>query len=101
MLYWDFPGGPLERHQAPKAGDLGLIPDQGTRIPHAAKKTWQNQINKKKQILEKKKSALSPTSQWCQLYPWLSPPSDSSHHNITRLCFLPLLGSAIWESIFG
>ena len=28
----DFPGGPVVRHQAPNAGDLDLIPDQGTRF---------------------------------------------------------------------
>ena len=33
------------RLYAPNAGCLGLIPDQGTKIPHAATKTWYSQKN--------------------------------------------------------
>ena len=45
MCYWiqlernkirDFPGGPVVKNLPAKAGDTGLIPDQGTKIPHVA-----------------------------------------------------------------
>ena len=32
----DFPGGPVVKNPPSSAGDPGLIPGQGTRIPHAA-----------------------------------------------------------------
>ena len=32
----DFPGGPVVKNPPYKAGDLGPIPRQGTKIPHAA-----------------------------------------------------------------
>ena len=36
ILYsWDFPGGPLVKNPLSNAGDTGLIPVQGTKIPHA------------------------------------------------------------------
>ena len=36
ILYsWDFPGGPVVKNPPSKAGDAGLIPVQGTKIPHA------------------------------------------------------------------
>ena len=31
----DFPGSPVIKNLASTAGDKGLIPDQGTKIPHA------------------------------------------------------------------
>ena len=34
----DFPGGPLVKNPPSRAGDTGLIPDQGAKNPHAA---WQ------------------------------------------------------------
>ena len=33
----DFPSGPVVRNPPCNAGDVGLIPDQGTRIPHAVR----------------------------------------------------------------
>ena len=30
-----FPSGPVVKHLPPNAGDTGLIPGQGTKIPHA------------------------------------------------------------------
>ena len=33
---WDFPGGPLLKNLPYDAGDVGSIPGQGTKIPHAA-----------------------------------------------------------------
>ena len=33
---WDFPGGPLGKNPPPNAGYPGLIPGQGTKIPHTA-----------------------------------------------------------------
>ena len=32
----DFPGSPVVKHPTCNAGDVGSIPDQGTKIPHAA-----------------------------------------------------------------
>ena len=32
----DFPGGPVVKNPPYDAGDAGLIPGQGTKIPHAA-----------------------------------------------------------------
>ena len=32
---WDFPGGPVVKNPPYNAGDAGLIPGQGTKIPHA------------------------------------------------------------------
>ena len=31
----DFPGGPVVKKLPSSAGDTGLIPGQGTKIPHA------------------------------------------------------------------
>ena len=31
----DFPGGPVVKNPPSNAGDTGLIPGQGTKIPHA------------------------------------------------------------------
>ena len=36
MCIRDFPGGPMVKNPPSKAGDAGSIPDQGTKIPHAA-----------------------------------------------------------------
>ena len=33
---WDFPGGPVVKNPPCNAGDMGLIPSQGTKIPHTA-----------------------------------------------------------------
>ena len=32
----DFPGGPVVKNPPSNAGDMGLIPGQGTKIPHVA-----------------------------------------------------------------
>ena len=32
---WAFPGGPVVKNPPANAGNLGLIPDQETKIPHA------------------------------------------------------------------
>ena len=32
---WDFPGGPVVKNPPSNAGDMGLIPGQGTKISHA------------------------------------------------------------------
>ena len=34
-IFWDFPGGPVVKNPPSNAGDVGLIPGQGTKIPHA------------------------------------------------------------------
>ena len=33
--YGTFPGGPLVENPPSNAGDVGLIPGRGTKIPHA------------------------------------------------------------------
>ena len=33
----DFPGGPVVKNPPFNAGDVGLIPGQGTKIPHAVR----------------------------------------------------------------
>ena len=43
-MCWDFPGGPVVKTPPFNAGNLGLIPDQGNKIPHAR---WQSQMKKK------------------------------------------------------
>ena len=35
MQSWDFPGGPVVKTSPSSAGGVGLIPSQGTKIPHA------------------------------------------------------------------
>ena len=32
---WDFPGTPVVKNSSSNAGDMGSIPGQGTKIPHA------------------------------------------------------------------
>ena len=39
----DFPGGPVVGTHASKAGNMGLIPGQGSKRPHAV---WHGQKNK-------------------------------------------------------
>ena len=34
---WDFPGGPVVKSSPSSAGNVGLIPGQGTKIAHAMK----------------------------------------------------------------
>ena len=36
MSLRDFAGGPVVKNPPSSAGDLGLIPGRGTKIPHAA-----------------------------------------------------------------
>ena len=35
-VFWDFLGGPVVKNLPTNAGDAGLIPGRGTKIPHAA-----------------------------------------------------------------
>ena len=44
----DFPGGLLVKNPLCNAGDMGLIPGRGTKIPHATAETRRGQILKKK-----------------------------------------------------
>ena len=34
-MKWNFPGGPVVKNPPSNAGDTGLIPGQGTKIPHS------------------------------------------------------------------
>ena len=34
MYLWDFSGGPVAENLPSNAGDMGLIPGQGTKISH-------------------------------------------------------------------
>ena len=36
ILLRDFPGGAVVKNLPYNAGDVGLIPDKGTKVPHAA-----------------------------------------------------------------
>ena len=40
----DFPGSPVANTLHPSAGGPGSIPGQGTKIPHAAAKSWHSQM---------------------------------------------------------
>ena len=35
-LIQDFPGGPVVKNPSSNGGDVGLVPGQGTKIPHAS-----------------------------------------------------------------
>ena len=35
MKGWDFPSGPVVKNLPSNAGDMGLIPGQGTKMPYA------------------------------------------------------------------
>ena len=35
LLFWDFPGGPVDGNPPHNAGDAVLIPGWGTKIPNA------------------------------------------------------------------
>ena len=37
VLLRDFPGGPMVKNLLCNAGDTGLIPGRGTKIPHAVR----------------------------------------------------------------
>ena len=41
---WDFPGSPVVRNILCNAGDTGLIPGQGIKIPHATKQLSPNTL---------------------------------------------------------
>ena len=50
-MHGDSPGGQVEKTSPSNAGAVGLIPDRGTRIPHASqtkhkKKQCYNEFNK-------------------------------------------------------
>ena len=34
MTSWDFPGGPVFKNPTSNAGEVGLIPEWGTKISH-------------------------------------------------------------------
>ena len=42
IVYWDFPGGPVVKNMPSNAGERGLIPGWGTKIPHAARQLSPN-----------------------------------------------------------
>ena len=35
-MFWDFRGGPVVKNPPSSTGDMGSIPGQGAKIPHAA-----------------------------------------------------------------
>ena len=39
LLFSDFPDGPVVKNPPCNAGDVGLIPGQGTKVPHAPEPT--------------------------------------------------------------
>ena len=43
---WDLPGGPLVKDLPANAGDVGSIPDWGTKIPQATQRSQKTKQNK-------------------------------------------------------
>ena len=68
--FGDFPGGPVVNNPACHAGDVGLIPGQGTKIPHAFGTTKPMHHNEK--ILHNARMIpLVTTMTWCsQINKW-------------------------------
>ena len=50
----DFPGGPVVKSLPCNAGNMGLIADQGTKIPHAAR-----ELNETSRVLQTRPSQLN------------------------------------------
>ena len=51
LIFWDFSDGPVVKTSPPNAGDTGLIPGRGAKIPHAL---WpRNQNIKQKRYCDK------------------------------------------------
>ena len=51
LIFWDFSDGPVVKTSASNAGDIGLIPGRGAKIPHAL---WpRNQNIKQKRYCDK------------------------------------------------
>ena len=50
----DFPGGPVVNNLPCDAGNMGLITDQGTKIPHAAR-----ELNERSHVLQTRPSQLN------------------------------------------
>ena len=64
---WDFPGGPVVKNPPSNAGDMGSIPGQGTKIPHAtgqlsphATTTDLARLNKRACVQQKLQSPRAP-----------------------------------------
>ena len=45
MQDWDFPGGPVVKNPPCSAGEVGLIPGQGTKIPTCYRVTKRARCN--------------------------------------------------------
>ena len=52
----DFPGGPVVKNPPSSAGDAGLIPGWGTKIPHAAGQLSPCTTTREKPTLHNKRS---------------------------------------------
>ena len=50
---WRLPGGPLTENPISNAEDTGLIPSQGTKIPHASGQQRHSAAKKTKQNIQK------------------------------------------------
>ena len=48
----DFPGGPEVKNLPSNAGNMGLIPDQGTKIPHAMGQLSPGTVSREAGLLE-------------------------------------------------
>ena len=82
--YGAFPSGPVVE-TASSAGGMGSIPDQGTKIPHAAQHSQKVKIKKKKK--EKKIMSLisSPHSYYLH----------QQHHQLLRVIFMVILRGCV------
>ena len=72
---WDFPGCPVVKTSPSNAGDMGSIPGQGVKIPHASQskhqntkqKQWCNKFNKNfKMVHSKTTTTTKPSFLLCE-----------------------------------
>ena len=65
---WDFTGGPVVKNPCSNAGEMGLIPGRGTKIPHT---TWCGRKKKRTDIavLVQRKAKFSSTLGDLKLFP--------------------------------
>ena len=75
LQHWDLPGGPVVKTSTSRAGVVGLILGQGTRISHASGQKYQN--TKQKQYCNKFSEDLK--SGPCHLTQQLGPGNSTAH----------------------
>ena len=115
-LWWvyfaqDFPGGPLVKNLPSKAGDVGSIPGQGTKIPQTARhlRPWAKtkerpECHNKDPVQTKKKRTSLPlpvsgAAQWAPSLPtnqYEDSPSSKKCSPLAKFCFH--IFSEVWET---